>query len=295
MVSGGGGAGSVRTSAAAMEFQADEGTLRALMRGCESLFKLLARHDLEYWLDWGTLLGCVRHGNIIPWDYDADLCMLTEPYQRLRALLAEHGGRIDGLVLHANYYGDDDEALMLGFADWPDDSLGIDIVPYEVKDGQVRSRMSPALIDDYPGQYDSEAGVVLPVARLPMLGRHALVPRQWETRLVECYGADWRAPRPDVEMAANLGERSAPPWRALPRAWVRGGEAASSLHGAPRLIWALAEDGLAGPPGPPCRSSFTDLVFADGCRWWGRVYVGELAPGEVLAAPDGVIAWSPEE
>lgn len=268
----------------AMELHVHEGTLRALMRGCESLLRLLARHELEYWLDWGTLLGCVRHGNIIPWDYDADLCMLADPYQRLRDLFAAHGGQIDGLVLWPNYYGADDQAIMLGFADWPDDSLGIDVVAYDVTDGQVRTRMGAEMIEDYPGQYDSAIDVVLPPARMSMLGRWALVPRSSEARLVECFGADWRTPRAYFVADPPIDPRlSAPPWRALPTEWVRRGPA-----DGPRIVWALDE------ASEHVGRSFTELVFADGCRLWGRVYVGELAAGEVLELPDGVVAWSPD-
>lgn len=268
--------------AAAMEFRADEGTLRALMRGCESLFRLCEREGLEYWLDWGTLLGCVRHGNIIPWDYDADINMLVEPYRRLRGLLAERGGAIDGLVLWPDYYGNDDEAIMLGFADWPDDSLGIDIVSYEVVDGVVRTRMSPALIADYPGQYDSAAEVVLPLTRLPMLGQQVLVPGRWEARLVECYGPDWRTPRPYNEVDPRAEQLTTAPWRPLPAGWIR-----RDGRGEARRVWAAA--GASAPAG-----SFTELVFAEDRRRWGSLYVGELAAGESLVVPDGVVAWSPE-
>lgn len=51
----------------------------------EQLFKLLLeiddickRHDIEYFLDQGTILGLVRHGGFLPWDNDLDICM-TEP------------------------------------------------------------------------------------------------------------------------------------------------------------------------------------------------------------------------
>jgi len=35
--------------------------------------KVLERHNLEYFISFGTLLGAVRHGGLIPWDTDTDI------------------------------------------------------------------------------------------------------------------------------------------------------------------------------------------------------------------------------
>ena len=41
------------------------------------------RHNVPYWIHWGTLLGAVRHQGFIPWDDDVDVGMLREDFEKL--------------------------------------------------------------------------------------------------------------------------------------------------------------------------------------------------------------------
>ena len=73
------------------KYNPDGSTLRkAQMRMVEMLKfidKLCSDNNIDYWIDYGSLLGAVRHGGFIPWDDDMDIAMTWKDYKKFRKLM----------------------------------------------------------------------------------------------------------------------------------------------------------------------------------------------------------------
>ena len=64
----------------------DDPDLRILQK-CDAMLlgifdKMCAKHNLTYWIEYGTLLGAVRHEGFIPWDDDTDIAMPRDDFNR---------------------------------------------------------------------------------------------------------------------------------------------------------------------------------------------------------------------
>lgn len=56
----------------------------------EKADSVMKENKLSYMLDAGTLLGAIRHKGFIPWDDDADICMLRAEYERFLAVAPKY-------------------------------------------------------------------------------------------------------------------------------------------------------------------------------------------------------------
>lgn len=53
-----------------------------MLRMLEIIDAICIKHNLDYWLDAGTLLGAIRHQGFIPWDDDMDIGMPRTSYEK---------------------------------------------------------------------------------------------------------------------------------------------------------------------------------------------------------------------
>jgi len=78
-----------------------KGTLRNVQLLYVELLRFIAnvcdKHDIDYLIADGTLLGAVRHGGFIPWDDDIDLALLREDYDKLIEVLPKEISKFEFL------------------------------------------------------------------------------------------------------------------------------------------------------------------------------------------------------
>ena len=88
-------------------------------------------NGLTYWLDFGTLLGAVRHKGFIPWDDDIDVGMLREDYEKIIDIFNRDTRNKD---LYAEYYQDSNRPyiVIIKIKHKTCRPLFIDIFPYEI-------------------------------------------------------------------------------------------------------------------------------------------------------------------
>ncbi|WP_341789210.1 MULTISPECIES: LicD family protein [unclassified Rickettsia] len=79
----------VPTDEEVKKYRISENTTLSLYQIMKDTHELLTKHNINYWIDGGTLLGAVRHQGIIPYDDDLDIGIMQEDEIRLQQIFPE--------------------------------------------------------------------------------------------------------------------------------------------------------------------------------------------------------------
>ena len=203
------------------------GTLRKIQLGDLELLRLFdilcEKNGLTYWLDWGTLLGAVRHRGFIPWDDDLDVCMPREDFNKMIPILTDYFSGKEGFCVAT---GENAEKKWLWVNYWQASVL-IDVFPIDSipvteneTDSSIQERVlkiwqTPVVseetvcretdprayfytksIGSYPRFYRTE--MLFPLRRIPFETYELCVPNDCHSVLTLKYGNYMSFPRNGV-------------------------------------------------------------------------------------------------
>ena len=94
---------------------------------------ILEQERIAYFLDFGTLLGAIRHGDFIPWDDDIDITVAREDYEKLLRILPDKFGETGIFMVQS-------EILRIYYRNTP---LQVDIFPLDFYDRPVALEERP--------------------------------------------------------------------------------------------------------------------------------------------------------
>lgn len=93
------------------------------------LLHAIAQHNhINFWLDFGTLVGAIRHEGFIPWDDDIDIALLHDDYDAFKKCLAKE---LPGRFTLSDWYGLNGDGIgIMRVTDNPSGCF-VDIIPYD--------------------------------------------------------------------------------------------------------------------------------------------------------------------
>jgi len=72
------------------------------------------KHGVRYWLDFGTLLGIVREGRILPWDDDMDISIFEDDRQKVHDIVMPEIKKLNYRTYSRLHMDENDEILKNG-------------------------------------------------------------------------------------------------------------------------------------------------------------------------------------
>jgi hypothetical protein len=178
--------------------------------------EFFVENELFCWLDWGSLLGIVREGNLLAWDRDVDFGFHVEQEHEIFEAFATHGKTYRaengdfGFVLESglfyvpqsgpDYFGNPAPIPRLYFS--VSNRLYADLYPYYLTTSSKygMGRLGPCT-------YDIDGKHIESLTTLKWRGIPVFVPCLTEEYLEKRYGTDWRIPDPNFYQKYPPGSR----------------------------------------------------------------------------------------
>ena len=164
---------SIKKATGAQRIRQEENVilLKEFIRLCEI-------HHLRYWLDYGSLLGAIRHGFTIPWDDDLDVSMPADEFDKFEEIIKND---IDKNIKYIKVWNNWQSRLIFK----NDTGAFLDIYAYEEYEDRLQGRPKFK-----PKSYNRSIpkDIVFPVKRMKFENVLVDVPNDSDTYLRIKYG-----------------------------------------------------------------------------------------------------------
>ena len=162
------------------------------------LNEILNKEGLQYWLNYGTLLGAYRDHAFIKHDYDLDIGMWWKDQKGIKELLLQNGFKL----VNEFHFGEWDKPENVEYR-FEYAGAFIDVDFYTIDENEMAYTYNPLLKEDV--DYNPK-GVRLPIIcerinnpirglkQIDFIGGKFWVPSNTEEYLVYNYGENWKTP-----------------------------------------------------------------------------------------------------
>lgn len=147
----------------------------------------LNEEGILWWADYGTLLGAARHGDIVPWDKDADLGVLYEDWDACRKVMkAVCAKNRFHLRIRSRRH-----SMKIALSEI--NRTNVDIFFWQEKEDGTLFRAAYASSDRYKGREFPKEWLG-DMTTLPFAGFEVNAPHYWKRLLNHRYGSKWHKP-----------------------------------------------------------------------------------------------------